>query len=194
MIFQVLEAVFIESAYISRDSKMSVSTRDATGGALGAATVEAIVGMPGGLFVRHRKAWNLVPWANVKSARLADAPAEVLDFVGRTSIAGAADRLVNAARTAREEFERPQPFAEGAIAPAPVFGPTTINPLVPSSATTAASAPEIADMLGLPARDAGGVLISAQPQSGPTIVCHTCQAPFIQGANHVCQKAAAEET
>lgn len=191
MIFQVLEAVFIESAYISRDSKMSVSTRDATGGALGAATVEAIVGMPGGLFVRHRSAWNLVPWANVKSARLADAPAEVLDFVGRTPAAGAAERLVRAAKATREEAERPQPFAEGAVLSAP---PSPYGGIDRSTHPDALDfrGPEIADVLGLPARDAGGVLISAQPQSGPTIMCHTCQAPFIQGANHVCQKAAEE--
>lgn len=179
MIFRVLEAVFIESAYISREAKMSVSVRAGSpGGAMGASTVEDIVAVPGGMFVRHHGAWNFCPWANVKSARLVDAPAEIIDFVGR----GAPD-----GNQAQAPVGTPAPELERAGAPARGLKAARRSRLGPAPEAPASDA----DLVGLPQRDAGGVLLSAQPQGGPKMTCPACGGSFVQGGNHVCEKVEA---
>lgn len=185
--FRVADAVFIESAYLSGEAKMSVSTRDTTQGrALGTSTVQAILGMPGGMFVQHKNVWNFLPWANVKSARLIDVPAEVLEMAGAQVVAAEAPGA----------YLKPQAAAVSAPAVTPE-PPVRRGPGRPRKVQPEAVAPDANDdLLGgtpqppaaLPARDAMGVLLSLQPTDGPKLACGACGGVYVQGANHVCTK------
>lgn len=204
MFFRVSDAVFIESAYISGDAKMSVSVRQtgvngARGGALGTSTVEALVGVPGGLFVRHRGAWNLIPWANVKSARLVEAPPEIVEAAGPIEDDGPGAYL------RRQEpgpgvsvTATPVPFAPVESVAEPVKRspgrPKKVNPIdgsITPAATERGPDEDVDALVGPllpPQRDEMGVLIEVAAASGPPITCGACGATFPQGSNHVCHK------
>lgn len=185
MIFPVVDVQFIESAYIAGESKQSISARALNGRALGPSTVDEIVGVPGGIFVLHKARWTFCAWANVKSASLAEAPAEILSYLAARRRVVEPERLVAPPAPVADAAPargRRRAGAGGGIPALQVAEPTTSVP-APDDA---------ADLLGgppaPPRRDAMGVLIAEQPQSGPKITCSACGGAFVQGSNHACQK------
>ncbi len=185
MIFPISDAQFIEAAYVSDESKLSVSSRsvqsNARGGAYGTTTVQAIIGVPGGMFVRHKNIWNFLPWANVKSARLAgDAPLEIV-----AAVADPAQRDEPPGAYLRQAPAQPAPDDAADLlgeekAPAPRRTRARTGQI--------ASVPDPYQPSAPPVRDAMGVLVSIQPKDGPLLACHACGASFVQGSNHVCEK------
>lgn len=180
--FRISDAVFIESAYISGEAKMSISTVPTNGRALGPTNVEAIIGLPGGMFVLHRGGWNFCPWANVKSARLIDVPPEVV-----ATAAGDLPVVVPlASAPAPAKYEPPKIRRKAVVPVEPV--------ILPAAAATVATEPaatvtyEYVPPAVPPERDEMGVLKSLQPTTGPQIECAACGTKFIQGANHVCKR------
>src|SRR5574340_233157 len=193
MFFRVSDAVFIESAYISGDAKMSVSVRPievgGRGAAMGTSTVEALVGVPGGLCVRHRGAWNLVPWANVKSARLIESPPEIVEADGpiEDDGPGAYLRLQDPGpvNSGGSVATTPIPLAPVESVAEPVKRspgrPKKVKPIdgsITPAATERAPDEDVDALVGpsLPHRDEMGVLVEAARGNGPPITCGACRS------------------
>lgn len=201
--FRINDAQFIESAYISGQSKLTVSTRDLSNGrSLGASVVQAILGVPGGMFVQHQNRWNFIPWANVKSTQLVDVPLEIAEAAAQN--AETSDAPGSYLRTQAANYHKPGPIATPVQQAAPTL-PAEVGqvPLArrgpgrPRKVQPEAVAPsDIDDLVGgtapapaaLPARDEMGVLLAIQPTDGPKIQCSACYEVFVQGSNHVCKK------